>query len=248
MYFIHAVTTKTLDFALKWNKINEIEDKGMERRYCIWCLWKLEKRTSNCIITYTFSKYTGDDDISQVFGFWFLFPSCSMNCRVLQNLTHWHQTFHVYKTLVILCGARSWDSRIRMGPFQLNIFYPLKAAKCQGAGWRLQGRSRWFFIRVQIQLVRDEPQSENKAFLLPQRYAVCWEHGGHGGSCWHLCFTFCVYGAHSTWAGRESTSYQTLNTKTTNSVLLVMCTEFHSLVFVTVKLQFILISICGSVL
>lgn len=96
--------------------------------------------------------------------------------------------------------------------------------------------------------VASERWASGWAFFPPQWYAMCWEHGRHGGSCWCLCFTFCVYGAHSTWAGRESTSYQALNTKTTNSVLLVMCTEFHSLVFVTVKLQFILISICGSVL
>lgn len=131
-------------------------------------------------------------------------------------------------------------------PFQLRIFYSMKAASTRG-------RAADYKVRADGSSSGCKRSSSETALgwehslSAPQWYATCWEHGGHGGSCW-LCFTFCVYRAHSTWAGRESTSYQTLNMKTENSVSLVMCTEFHSPVFLTVKLQFILISICGSIL
>lgn len=46
------------------------------------------------------------------------------------------------------------------GSLPTQHILPYESSKYQGAGWTLQGQSRQFFIRVQTQLARDEPQGE----------------------------------------------------------------------------------------
>lgn len=46
------------------------------------------------------------------------------------------------------------------GSLPTQHILPYESSKYQGAGWTLQGQSRRFFIRVQTQLARDEPQGE----------------------------------------------------------------------------------------
>lgn len=50
---------------------------------------------------------------------------------------------------------------------------------------------------------------------LPRLYAMHWEHAAHWGNYCHVYFRFYIYGTQSTWAGRGSVSYKTLNTEKT---------------------------------